>query len=134
SAGGQRDGLYVYGPDATRTRGRRTELNAQYLRREDTNPLLTPGGPSTAVNSVLTELVLGPFGPEGRWYLTGLYNWVDADQPVLSLRLGEQSVGSGFIERYQTVTASAHYLLQRNVRILAEAGWDIERETPRFAI
>ncbi len=134
SADGQRDRIYVYGPDATLTLGRRTELNAQYLRREDTNPLLTPGGPSTVVNSVLTELVLGPFGPEGRWYLTGLYNWVDADQPVLSLRLGEQSVGSGFIERYQTVTASAHYLLQRNVRILAEAGWDIERETPRFAI
>lgn len=134
SADGERDRIYIYGPDATLPLGSRAELNAQYLRREDTNPLLTPGGPSTVVNSVLAELMFGPFGTDGRFFFGGLYNWVDADQPLLSLRLGEQDVASGFLDRYHTATVSGHYLLRRNVRVLAEAGWDIERETPRFAV
>jgi hypothetical protein len=133
-ADGIRDRILVYGPDATLALGRLAELNAQFLRREDTNPLMVVGGPSTVVNSALGELVLGPFGPQNRWYMTGLYNWIDADQPLLSLRLGEQDTGTGFIQRYHTATASAHYLLRRNVRLLGEAGWDFEGDAPRIAI
>jgi hypothetical protein len=134
SAEGQRDRILVYGPDATVQLAQNAELNLQFLRREDTNPLLTPGGPSTTVNSVVGEVVLGGFGPQDRWFVTGLYNWIDADEPLLSLRIGEQDIGGGYMQRYHTATGSLHYLLRRNVRVLAEAGWDIEREAPRFAI
>ena len=68
------------------------------------------------------------------WHLTGVYNWIDADEPLLSLRIGEEETPSGYLERYHTITGSAHYLHRRNIRFLAEAGWDIERETPRFAL
>lgn len=36
------------------------------------------------------------------------------------------------MQRYHTVSGSAHYLLHRNVRLLGEVGWDLEREQPRF--
>ena len=95
---------------------------------------MVEGGPSTTVDSFVGEVVLGPFGPQGRWYATALYNWIDADQPLVSLRLGEQDVGDGYLERYQTATGGVQYLLRRNVRLLAESGWDIERDAPRFAL
>jgi hypothetical protein len=68
----------------------------------------------------------------GRWWVTGLYNYIDADQPLLSMRVGEQDVGTGFMQRYHSASGGVHYLLHRNVRLMGEAGWDIEREEPRF--
>jgi hypothetical protein len=133
-ADGIEDEITIFGPDATLSLAPKVELNAQYLRRNDSNPLMVSGGPSTQVNAAMGELVLGPFGEDGRWYGTALYNWIDADRPLVSLRLGEQAVGSGFIQRYQTLTGGVHYLLRRNIRLLAEAGWDFERESPRFAV
>ncbi len=78
------------------------------------------------------EVVLGPFGPESRWYVTGLYNWISADQPLVSLRLGEQNTPAGFVERYQSASGGVHYLLSRNVRLMGEVGWVFEQESARF--
>jgi hypothetical protein len=134
SADGERDRILIWGPDATLSLRDDLELNLQFLRRDDTNPLLVPGGPSSRVNSAFAELVAGPFGAGERWYLTGLYNWIDADQPLISLRIGEQETGNGFLQRYHTASAGAHYLLARNIRLMAEAGWDMELERPRFTV
>jgi hypothetical protein len=131
-AEGFTDRIVIWGPDATLPLRHDVELNLQYLRREDSNPLLQAGGPASRVNSALGELIVGPLGSERRWYVAGLYNWVDADQPLLSLRVGEQDTGSGFMQRYHTASGGVHYLLQRNIRLMAEAGWDIERNEPRF--
>jgi hypothetical protein len=51
---------------------------------------------------------------------------------VVSLRLGEQETDVGYLERYHTASLGAHYLLERNVRLLGEAGWDFELDRARF--
>jgi hypothetical protein len=131
-ADGQTDRILVWGPDATITAVDDIEINLQFLRREDTNPLLQPNGLPSRVNSAFGELVVGPLGAGRRFYVTGLYNWIDANQPLLSLRLGEQETGSGFMQRYHSASGGVHYLLARNIRVMAEAGWDIENDEPRI--
>jgi hypothetical protein len=133
-AEGFRDRILVWGADATLAPVPGTELNLQFLRREDTNPLLTQVELLTHVNAGLAELVTGPMGPDGRWYFTALYNYVSASRPLLSLRLGEQERGTGFMQQYQTVSAGVHYLLHRNVRVVAEPLWDMEAERARFTM
>jgi hypothetical protein len=133
-AGGFRDRILIFGPDATVEVAEGVEVNLQFLRRDDTNPLLGETPLATRVDSFLGELVVRPFGANSRWYLTGLYNWIDADRPLLSLRIGEQATPEGYLQRYHSASIGAHYLLQRNVRLLAEGGWDVERGRPRGAI
>jgi hypothetical protein len=89
---------------------------------------------STTVNSGFAEAIFWPQGPTGRLFFTALYNWVDSDRPVVSLRLGEQDEGDGYLSKYQTATGGINYLLKRNVRLLGEAGWDVEREQMRFVL
>jgi hypothetical protein len=130
-AGGLEDRIVMWGPDATITVAA-AELNVQYVRREDSNPLLVAGGPGADVDAGFAELILGPYGADSRIYLTALYNVVRASRPLLSLRVGEQDDAAGFLQRYETLSGGAHYLLHRNVRLLAEAGWDFEVERPRL--
>jgi hypothetical protein len=40
-----------------------------------------------------------------KWYLTGLFNWIDSDQNSLD---------------YQSATLHAGYLLRRNLRVVTE--------------
>jgi hypothetical protein len=63
-----------------------------------------------------------------------LYNWVDSDKQVVSLRLGEQDESPGYVSRYQSMTGGIHYLYKRNVRLIGEAGWDFEREQMRLVL
>jgi hypothetical protein len=131
-AEGQTDRIWVFGPDATLSVGR-AELNLQLLRRLDSNPRLVQGGASSRVDSAMAEWVVGPLGGSERWYVAALYNWVSADDEVLSLRLGEQEVGTGFMRRYHAAALSGHYLLWRNIRLTAEAGYDLEADRLRVA-
>ena len=136
--------IRVYGPDATIPLGSRGELNLQYLRRTDSNPFYgscttavpCPGGATspfeTTVDAAMAELVFWPQGPMGRLFFTGLVNWIDSDDPVVSLRLGEQDEAPGYLERYRTANVGAHYLLRRNIRLLGETGWDFDLDRARF--
>lgn len=142
---GVRNTISVWGPDATVPLGSIGEVNAQYLRRTDRDPyfgtcsVATPCADgvttpfSTTVDAGFAELILWPQGPTGRIFLTGLYNLVDADRPVVSLRLAE-GAGSVAVARYQTASAGLHYLYRRNIRMLGEVGWDLEREQARFIL
>ena len=56
-------------------------------------------------------------------------NRMECDQPLLDARLG----GPENLTRWQTWSAGAGYLLQRNVRLQGEAGWDTESEAARLA-
>jgi hypothetical protein len=126
-AEGENDRITVLGPDATVAFGQ-LEVNAQYLWRRDTNPLLLPAGTESTVNSAMAEVLWGPFGTDGRWTIAGLYNWIDADAPISRLGAGEDAP----LQTYQTANAGLHYLLWRNVRLMGEAMYDIERERTRF--
>ena len=123
------DRIRVYGPDATVTFGN-VELNGQYLRRTDSNPLFLAARTESDVDAAFGELVWSPQGPAGRWHLVGLYNWIDSDQPIFSVRAGE----TGPLAHYESVSASLHYLVRRNVRFLGEVGYDIEQERTRFTL
>lgn len=143
-ARGVRNTINVYGPDATIPLGDFGELNAQYLRRTDRDPFYgsctpihpCPGGATlpfnTKVDAALAEAIIWPSGQAGRVFFTGTYNWIKANQPVVSLRLGEQASGSGFLQKYQTLSGGAHYLYRRNLRMMAELGYDFERSQTRL--
>jgi hypothetical protein len=123
------DRVRIYGPDATIGLGN-VELNLQYLRRTDSNPFFALGGQDTEVNSAFGELIWSPTGPNGRWHVAGLYNWIDSNTPVFTIRSGEDTP----LSRYHTASGGLHYLLRRNVRLMGELGYDIEAERTRFTI
>ena len=143
-ADGARSRIRVVGPDATIPLGTAGELNVQLLRRWDDDPFLgacapsapCPGGAvapfATTVDAAMAELLLWPGGPNGRWWVVGLWNYVDADAPVVSLRLGEQAATPGFLSRYHTGGVGLHHVLRRNVRVLGEGSWDFERDQARL--
>jgi len=143
-ANGVRNTIKIWGPDATVPLGRFGELNAQYLRRTDRDPFYgscspatpCPGGATlpfeTTVDGVLAEALLWPRGQGDRLFFTAAYNRLKADKPVIALRLGEASESPGYLSEYHTVTGGVHYLLRRNVRLMAEVGWDFRREQARL--
>lgn len=143
-ANGVSSRIRVLGPDGTLGLGDVGELNFQLYRRWDDDPFLgacTPASPcpggetapfATTVDAAMAELVLWPQGPTGRWFVTGLWNWIEADAPVVSLRVGEQETAPGYLTRYNTGGAGLHYLLRRNVRLMGEGGWDFERDQARL--
>ena len=134
----------VWGPDATLPLADKGELNLQFLRRWDDDPFFgscglpnpCPGGlttnPSTRVDAAFGEALFWPGGAAGRWYFSALGNYVEANRPVVSLRLGEQATPEVFLQRYVTAGFGVHYLLRRNVRLLGEGSWDFEQEQARL--
>jgi hypothetical protein len=142
---GAKNTITMWGPDATIPLGSIGEINAQYMRRVDRDPFFgqcsiaepcagqtVPFG--TTVNSAFAEAVFWPQGPTGRFFITGLYNWIDADLPVVSLRLGEQDSPVPYLSTYHTASGGLHYLYKRNVRLMGELGWDFEREQARIVL
>jgi hypothetical protein len=139
--------ISMVGTDGTLALGETIEFNFQYLTRRDDDPFYgscstatpCPGGKtrafSTTVNSAFVETVLSPQGPAGRVFFSGLYNRVSSDDgPVASLRLGEQSSPPGFVSRYETISGAAHFVYRRNLRMMGEAIWDMERKQGRFLV
>jgi hypothetical protein len=120
----------LWGPDATIALSPSIEVNLQYLRRKDDDPFYGEAGRpvETVVDGGFGEVVWGPGGPTGRVFLTGLVNWVRSDEPVFLVRQGE----SAAIEAYTSAAAGVSYLLQRNLRILGEVQYDLERERARL--
>jgi hypothetical protein len=144
SVSGIENRTQTWGPDATLSLGTKGELNLQYLRRLDDDPFFgrcsalapCPGGtvvsPSTTVDAGMAELVLWPKGAADRLFFTGLFNWVEADAPVVSLGLGESLDDPGLLTRFRATSVGAHYLLRRNLRVLGEVQWDFDRERARL--
>lgn len=127
-----RNDIWYVGPDASVSLGGWGELNLQYLRRWDSSPFFdTPDAPTdTWANSALAELIWWPTGPNGRWYLSALWNWIDASGPIVSLRLDEQA----FLQTYHLIAMDATYLLWRNVRFTGELAWNFEQDYARLAL
>jgi hypothetical protein len=143
---GAKNTITMWGPDATIPLGSVGEINASYLRRVDRDPffgqcsvadpcsdgITVPFG--TTVNAGFAEAVFWPQGPTGRFFVTGLYNWIESDHPVVSLRLGEQDQAVPYLSKYHTASGGLHYLYKRNVRLMGEVGWDLEREQARIVL
>lgn len=119
--------LWMVGADATVSAGP-FELNAQYIHREDDAPMFDPRDERVKTDGGFAELIVRP--SRSRWYGVALYNYVEADRPLLNVRLG----GPSNVSRYQTVTGGVGYQLRTNFRILGEITWDVEVEEARWTM
>lgn len=105
---GRVNSLWMAGPDFTVSLGK-FELNAQYVERQDDDPLFVDATDKTKTRGAFGELVFLPDGDASRVYLVGLWNW------------GEQEPLSG---RYQTATGHVGYMISRNFRLTGEYTYD----------
>ncbi len=100
--------INMFGPDVTIDINEKLIINAQYVRRTDSD-VFFPGFPSrveTVVTSgAFAEVIYAPKGDMSKWYLTGLFNWVESDYDPLD---------------YSSATLHAGYLLRRNMRVVGE--------------
>jgi hypothetical protein len=55
---------------------------------------------------------------------------VQTDRPLLDLRLG----GPAGVRRYEAITGGAGYLVRRNLRVFAEATWDVEESASAWVL
>ena len=126
------DDILQWGPDATLPLGSVGELNVQYLRRTDSNPLFLATAPDedATVDAAFAEIILWPQGPSGRLFLTALYNQVESENAPFSVRLGEDAA----LEQYRVGSLGASWLLARNLRGLAEVGYDLDGDDVKFTL
>lgn len=129
-ADGVKNRFTIWGPDATLQLGPAWELSAQYLRRNDDDPFYTGGtaAAETTVQGGFTELIWSPAWGDRRWHFTGLVNWLDSDEPVFKVRQGEADL----LDSYRSAAVGVNYLLRRNLRLLFEPQYDLERERVRL--
>jgi len=100
--------IRMFGPDITLDFDEKLIINAQYVMRTDSRVLL--GSPYDTMDDVATsggfaEIIYAPKGDMSKWYLTGLFNWVESDYANLN---------------YKSATLHAGYLLRRNMRVVGE--------------
>lgn len=102
------------------------ELNLQYMMREDDNPSFEYNEPldKYKINGGFAELIFWPNGDQSRWYLVGMYNQVAEDD----------GSGDGFCTSYETVTGHVGYLLQTNLRLIAEGIYDLHNEETKIMV
>lgn len=132
----------IWGPDATIPFGTKLELNLQYLYRRDGNPFFldtcsvgdfrcdfdAEDPVETEVDSWMAEVLVMPGGAMGRWHLTGLYNRIESDRPVFTLRVGE----TGYLDMYESAAMAATYSYSRNLRFMAEVQRDLTNDRMRY--
>jgi hypothetical protein len=117
--------LWMLAADATVT-AKPFELNLQYVERADDNPYfavpgLAPSG-SLKTRGGFAELVYLPKGDDSKWYLAGLYNYVNSDLDDLD---------------YASATVHFGRLLRRNIRATAEFTYvfdSLYQDHGRFAL
>ena len=100
--------ITMFGPDIKLNFEDKFVLNLQYVRRTDSEVFL--GDLFTNAKDVLTsggfaEVIYSPKGDMSKWYLTGLFNWVDSEIDEVD---------------YSSATLHAGYLLRRNLRLVSE--------------
>jgi hypothetical protein len=111
--------FYVLGADATLSFSQ-FELCMQYVYRSDKNPLfLSSGATRLKSQGGFAQVMYAPQFDRSDWYIFLLYNNVRSD-------LGEL--------KYHAMTGNFTYLLARNLKLLGEYTYDIERERHRFTV
>ena len=115
------DEVTYLGVDGSFDYGEIFSLNAQYLRREDTNPFYNTIEPDEEgiTNGVLVEAIYGPNGKDSKHYFTVLYNLIDSDYDIYN---------------YESLAMNVTHMLRRNIKIFAEYGRDIEHEANAFTL
>ncbi len=127
TANGFANDVWMAGADGT-FGWRSLELNLQYLHREDTRPSFVAGGTRVVMDGGFAELLVLP--GSSKWYGFALYNYIEANQPVLTVRLGESQPG----RRYHTVSLGVGREIRRNFRLSLEGGRNMEDDATRVSL
>ncbi|MFH0842629.1 MAG: hypothetical protein V1903_08420 [Bacteroidota bacterium] len=101
-------GITMFGPDMVLNLDDKFVLSLQYVRRIDSDVFIeSDGSKLTDVNTQggLVELIFSPRGDMSKWYMAGLFNWIDSELDDLD---------------YTSATLHAGYLLRRNLRVVGE--------------
>lgn len=100
--------VLMFGPDLAFDLDEKLVINAQFIRRTDSQVYLTETNlaiPDVITSGGFAEVIFSPKGDKSNWYLTGLLNWIESDVAALD---------------YKSATLHAGYLLRRNLRIVSE--------------
>ena len=108
--------LWMAGPDVTISSDH-LELNLQYVERSDDDPMFVRATEKTRTRGALAELIYTPDGDKSTWYGAALYNWVEIPAEMY---------------KYQSVTGHFSYLLARNLRLVGEYTYDLERKANKL--
>jgi hypothetical protein len=114
----------IFGGDATIALDP-LELNLQFVERKDDNPFFYPQWVGQSIEleiktrGAFAELIYRPEGDDSKWYLAGLFNWIESDQSGLN---------------YKSLAGHLGYMLRRNIRLVAEYSHNFTNEYGRFGI
>jgi len=108
TAGPFTNSIRMFGPDLSLNLDDKFIMNLQYVFRTDSRVLTDED--ESIIDDVKThggfaELIYAPKGDLSKWYLTGLFNYVESDIESLD---------------YISATLHAGYLLRRNMRVVVE--------------
>ncbi len=109
------------GPDVAVDMGDQWALNLQYLVRNDDRPFFGTGPDLRDVETKggFAELLYFPEGQDGRWVISALYNNVESDWDEAD---------------YESAFVTVNRLVARNLRVLLEAGRDLEHDATRVSV
>lgn len=111
--------ITIFGPDVT-IGNDIIELNAQYLYREDDHALSAEeGAGKIKTKGGFAELIFMPQADQSKFLFTALYNHIDSDYNELD---------------YETATLSVSHMAARNLRILGEFTYDLNKKKTRFTL
>lgn len=99
------------GPDLVFNHEDKFVVSLQYVRRTDSDVFRESDGAKIKdvfTQGGLAEVIFSPKGDMSKWYLTGLFNWVDSDYDEID---------------YTGATLHAGYLVRRNLRVVTEFTW-----------
>jgi hypothetical protein len=98
----------MFGPDIKINFNDRFVFDFQYVKRTDSRVFLEADESmqdDISTQGGFAEIIYSPKGDMSKWYLTGLYNWINS--------------GIDYLD-YQSATLHAGYLLRRNLRLVSE--------------
>lgn len=121
----QSNAISMWGADATFGAGI-LQLNLQYVSRTDTEADFVPNEATVATKGGFAEVLARPAG--SRWYGYGLYNYIEANAPVLNVKTG-LPIG---VDEYESIAVGTGFLVYRNFRLYGEYGYDFNNELNRL--
>lgn len=115
---GMKSSMGMGGVDATMG-WNQVELSGQFIYREDSNPYFSADPRRVVTRGGFAQLMFAPELDRSDWYLFFIYNRVDSDQEDL---------------KYHSVAGNFTYLLKRNLKLMGECGYDMERKQPMLTL
>ncbi len=113
---------WMAGADLTLSPNENFEINAQYVYRKDSQAFpesMGEGFKDLMTNGGFAEVIYAPEGSLSKWYIAGIVNWVESDYKEIN---------------YLTIAGHYGYLVRRNLRLVGEYRYDIEKKANYISV